>query len=200
VKNLSQACFLRRKSVKLELYKGDKVLIFIDESGIHKKVDHSTFSLAYIELKDSKEIDKKIIDIEEKLKIKSFHWAETAWPIKEKFIIEVLKLNFKAKIAIIKNPVNPGKELEKVLSHAIIEKNIKNVYIDGKKPKWYEHKIKKILRDKNLSVKKLKTVKDTQFAGIRLGDMVAGLARSYFDKKNPERFDKYYKKLKKRLL
>ena len=75
----------------------------------------------------------------------------------------------------------------------IIEKNIKNIYIDEKKSKRYERKIKKISQNnkkikklrkiKKISVKKLKTVKINQYAGIRLADMIAGLSRLYFDKK-----------------
>lgn len=176
-------------------------MIFIDESGIHKRVDHSTFALAYVEFDDYPEIEKKIIEIEKDLEIDSFHWAETVWSVKEKFMNETLKLDFKVKIAVVKNPVDPAAELEKILLHTIVERNIRNIYIDGKKPKWYENKIKNILRGKSISVKKLKTVKDSQSAGIRIADMVAGLSRSYFDKKKPEvRFTKFYKKLQKKII
>ena len=84
--------------------------------------------------------------------------------------------------------------------HTVIEKDIKNIYIDGKKPKWYENRIKHILRDKGISVKKLRTVKCSQFAGIRIADMVAGLSRSHFDRKNDNKFEKYYKKLEKKII
>lgn len=176
------------------------MIIFIDESGIHKKVDHSTFALAYIEFENYQHIEDKILHIEKKLNINYFHWSETVWHVKEKFMEEALKLNFKAKIAIVKNPINPAQEIEKVLRHTIVENNIKRIYIDGQKSKRYKYKIKHILRDKNISVKNLKIVKDEQCAGIRLADMVAGLARSYFDRKHPERFDKFYKKLEKKLI
>lgn len=176
------------------------MLIFIDESGIHKKVDHSTFALAYVETNDNELLTKQIEKIENKLKIDYFHWAETVWKVKEKFMDEALRLNFQTKIAVIKNPVNPAKELEKVLSHMIIERNIKNIYIDGQKPKWYERKIKKILKDKGLSVKKLKTARSNQFAGVRLADMIAGLSRSYFDKKNLDKISQYYKKLERKII
>lgn len=176
------------------------MIIFIDESGIHKKVDHSTFALAYVEFENYPIVEKKILDIETKLKIKYFHWSKTVWSVKEKFMEQALNLDFKAKIAIVKNPINPSKEIEKVLAHTIVEHDIKYIYIDGQKSKRYEHKIKHILRDKNISVKKLKIVKDEQSAGIRLADMIAGLSRSYFDKKNPEKFDKFYHKLEKKII
>lgn len=176
------------------------MFIFVDESGIHKSIDHSTFVLAYIKIENYSLLEKKIKEIENELKIDYFHWSETSWKVKEKFMSGTLSLDFQTKIAIIKNPVNSAKELEKVLSHMIIERNIKNIYIDGKKPKWYERKIKKILKDKNISVKKLKTVKINQYAGIRLADMIAGLSRSYFDKKNLDKISEYYKRLEKKII
>lgn len=53
------------------------MIIFIDESGIHKKVDHSTFALAYVEFENYPVVEKKILDIEAKLKIDYFHWSKT---------------------------------------------------------------------------------------------------------------------------
>ncbi|MDA2922962.1 DUF3800 domain-containing protein [Patescibacteria group bacterium AH-259-L07] len=176
------------------------MLIFIDESGIHKDVEHSTFVLAYIKTENYQVLEKQIIKIEKRLKIDYFHWAKTVWKVKEKFMDEALKLDFTTKIAVVKNPVNPVRELERVLVHMIVEKNIRNIYIDGKKPKWYERRIKKILRDKGISVKKLRTVKSTQYPGIRLADMIAGLTRSYFDKKNLDKISKYYKRLRKKII
>lgn len=174
--------------------------IFIDESGIHKKVDHSSFALVYIEIDNFEKIEKGIIEIERELNIEKFHWSEIAWKFKEKFIKEALKLDFKVKLAIIKNPVNPAKELERILSHMAIEKKISCIYIDGKKPKWYGLKIKKVLRDRGVSARKVKMIKDDQIACVRLADMVAGLSRSHFDKKNEKNLQKYYKKLERKLI
>lgn len=174
--------------------------IFIDESGIHKKVDHSSFALVYIEVDNFEKIEKGIIEIERELNIEKFHWSEIAWKFKEKFIKEALKLDFKVKLAIIKNPVNPAKELERILSHMAIEKKISCIYIDGKKPKWYGLKIKKVLRDRGVSARKVKMIKDDQIACVRLADMVAGLSRSHFDKKNEKNLQKYYKKLERKLI
>ncbi|MDI6602626.1 MAG: DUF3800 domain-containing protein [Patescibacteria group bacterium] len=176
------------------------MLVFIDESGIHKEMEHSTFVLVYIETENYGEIEKRILAVENQLKIDYFHWAKAVWKVKEKFMDAVLGLDFKVKIAIIKNPINPAQELERVLIHMVVERNIRNIYIDGKKPKWYERKIKKILRDKGISVRKLRTVKSSQYAGIRLADMVAGLSRSYFDKRNLERISNYYQRLKKKII
>lgn len=109
------------------------MLIFIDESGIHKKVDHSTFALSYIKFDNYSEVESIIIETEKKLGIEYFHWSETVWRVKEQFMNEILKLNFQAKVAIVKNPINPSNELEKVLLHTIVE-----------------NKIRKVLRDKEL--------------------------------------------------
>ncbi|MDX9856083.1 MAG: DUF3800 domain-containing protein [Candidatus Moranbacteria bacterium] len=174
--------------------------VFIDESGIHKKVDHSSFALVYVRIDNFDSIEKEIVEIERALNLKKFHWAETPWVVKEKFIQKILKLDFKVKIAIIKNPINPSDELERVLSHMAIEKNISGIFIDGKKPKWYERKIKKILRDKGVSARKVKTIDDDEIACARLADMIAGLSRSYFDRKHKEKFDRLYNMLEKKIV
>lgn len=51
--------------------------------------------------------------------------------------------------------------------------------IDSRKPKWYSLKLKKVLRDKGISVKKVITVrKDESSPGIRVSDCLAGLFRN----------------------
>lgn len=90
-------------------------------------------------------------------------------------------------------------ELERVLTHMLIERAITNIIIDGKKPKWYERRLKKILRDKGISVRKLRTKRAHQSAGVRVADMVAGPVRSYFDGKHPERIAPYYKRMEKKI-
>lgn len=176
------------------------MFIFIDESGIHKNVDHTSYVLVYIETENYILLNDKILDIEKELKIKEFHWAETVWNVKEKFLNKVLKLDFKVKVAILNNPINPSFELERVLSHLLVENDIDCVYVDGKKPKWYEKKIKNILRSKSFSVHKLKTVKSSQYPCIRIADMVAGLVRSFYDSKNLSKIGKYYKRLEKKII
>lgn len=174
--------------------------IFIDESGIHKNVDHSVYVLVLIEVKDYALFDNSVIFLEKEFNIKGFHWSNSAWPIKEKFINKALKLDFKIKVAVLDNPINPNDALEKVLSDLLIESDIDYVYIDGKKPKWYGKKIKNILRSKNFSVRKLKTVNSSQYPGIRIADMSAGLIRSFYDSKNLNRIEKYYRRLEKKII
>lgn len=176
------------------------MFVFIDESGIHKKIDHSTYALAYIKSENYQLLESKVCEIEKSLGIGYFHWSETVWAVKKRFMTEALKLDFTVKLAVVKNPIYPQKELERILRHLLVEKNISNVYIDGKQPKWYEKEIKNILRSKSFSARKLKTVKSSQYAGIRLADMVAGLARSYFDGKNLQKIESFYRTLEKKII
>jgi len=176
------------------------MFVFIDESGIHKKIDHSTYALVYLEAENYQLLENKVCQIEKSLGIEYFHWSKTVWDVKRKFMTEALGLDFSIKLAVVKNPVHPVEELERILRQLLVEKNISYVYIDGKQPKWYERKIKKILRSKNFSARKLKTVKSSQYAGIRLADMAAGLARSYFDGKNLERIEPFYRRLEKKII
>src|SRR3989344_4641009 len=63
--------------------------------------------------------------------------------------------------------------------------------------KWYEQRLKKVLRDRGISVKKLSTVRRESEVGIQLADALAGLIRYHYD--NPDRKDakKWFDKLKK---
>ena len=171
--------------------------IFIDESGVNKTTDHSTFSLVYVEVVNYPVLSQKILDIEKELGIEYFHWSKSTWPVKQKFIEAVIDLDFKVKIALVKNPIDPAREMERILPHLIIERDIAKIFIDGKKSRWYERKIKKILRDKMITIKKLKTVKDENEAGVRLADMLAGLTRWYFGSDKKQQVEKFYKKLER---
>jgi len=173
------------------------MVIFIDESGIHKQTGHSTASVVYVEVKNLEKFENQLKRIEKDLKISSFHWAEERWFMKNKFLSRIFDLNFTVKVAIFENPVKPAAMLEVVFQHLIIEENIKNIFIDGEKPKWYEHKLKKVLRDKGIAVKKLKTVRSKSEVGIQLADALASLIRYYHD--NPQEKDakKWFNKLKK---
>ncbi|MDO8452817.1 MAG: DUF3800 domain-containing protein [bacterium] len=173
------------------------MIIFIDESGTHKQVDHSTIALVYVEVENLEVFEKAIVDIEEKLKIKYFHWTDEKWEKREKFIEQLIKLDFFLKVAILKNPIRLSKSLEEALKHLVVEENIKKIVLDGRKPKWYSQGLKKVLRDKGVSVKKIVTVrKEESSPGVRVADCLAGLIRSYYD--NPNNLSsRLYKKLKK---
>ncbi len=174
------------------------MIVFIDESGIHKQTGHSTTAVVYVEIRNLEKVEKQILKILKSLNIDSFHWAEHGWKVREKFFKQAINLNFIFKVAIFENPVSSSKMMELVFQHLITEKEIKRLFIDGKKPKWYERKLKKILRDKGISLRKLKTIrKEASHPGIQLADALAGLARYHTD--NPSRKDAKYwfRKLKR---
>src|SRR3989338_8519008 len=124
--------------------------VFIDESNIHTSIGNSTFVLVYIEVNNYLKINEKILAIERELLINNFHWSQSSLPLKDKFLEKILFLDFKFKLAVIKNPINSLQEMERILPHMAIESNIFKIIIDGNKPKKYERKIKKILRDRGL--------------------------------------------------
>ena len=160
------------------------MVIFIDESGIHKSVDHSSFAMAYIGFENVEAIEKAIIAIEKKHNISHFKWTDLPWKLRAAFLTDVAKLPFKAKVAVFRNPIRPDEALEWSAQYLLIEKDFKAIYVDGKKPRWVELRLKKVLRDKGISVKKLKTLRDESSPGIRLADALAGVTRAYYD--NPK--------------
>lgn len=160
------------------------MVIFIDESGTHKQIDHATMAVVYVEIIDPEKFQEDLKKIVKKLNIEYFHWADAGWEVRSKFIRKICILNFKFKVAVFKNPVHPEKMIEMVFNQLITEKNISKILIDGKKPKWYEHRMKKVLRDKGVTVKKLKTVRSVSDFGIQVADALAGLVRYSYD--NPK--------------
>lgn len=172
------------------------MIIFIDESGIHKSVDHSVISFVYICFEGAEQIENEILKIEGFLGIQKFHWSnfssKSGWELREKFLKAISKLDFTFKVAIMKNPINMATALEYSLGYLIIEKKIRKIIIDGKKPRWYGQRLKKVLRDKGISVKKVRTLNDESSAGLRLADALAGFIRSHYDKPT-ERTIRLYK-------
>ena len=85
------------------------MLIFIDESGIHKKENHSVISFVYVCIEDAENLEDKIEKIEKDLNITNFHWSDFGskfgWRIRKEFLKRVNKLNFTFKIALIENPI-----------------------------------------------------------------------------------------------
>src|SRR3989344_3208867 len=126
------------------------MIIFVDESGIHKSIDHSVFAMAYIEFENSAVIEKKIIEIEKKHAINNFKWAYLPWKLRGAFISDIASLPFTAKVAVFRNPINPSYALEWSAQYLLLEKRFKAIYVDGKKPRWVELRLKKVLRDKGI--------------------------------------------------
>lgn len=174
------------------------MVIFIDESGTHKQSGHAANAVVYITLDDIEEVESQLRQIIADMDLKSFHWAEHGWKIREKFLKKVIKLEFKFKVGIFKNPVKTGEMTETVFQHLITEKDIELVWIDGKQPRWYERRLKKVLRDKGISVRKLRTVRDeVSQPGIQLADALAGLSRYHFENPNAKDAKKWFERLRK---
>lgn len=171
--------------------------IYIDESATNKQAGHATIALVYLEVTNMELFENAIQEIENELGIRYFHWSDERWKTREAFMTKLLKLDFKLKVAILENPVKLSQSMEDALKHLVIEQNIRKIVIDGRKPKWYSQKIKKVLRDKGISVKKIVTIrKDESSPGVRVADCLAGLVRYYHD--NPESMaNQWYNKLKK---
>lgn len=174
------------------------MIIFIDESGTHKQSGHSSIALVYIEVTSVDKFEKAVEQIEKDLEITYFHWTDERWDTRIAFIQRLLELDFICKVAVIENPIRVEKKLEEVLQHLVIEKHISKIVIDGKKPRWYSLRLKKVLRDKNISVKKITTVRrDETSSGLRVADCLAGLTRYAFDQPKSTA-EKWYKQLKKK--
>lgn len=174
--------------------------IFIDESGIDKQDGKSSIALVYLEVNKLDYLQNSVIKIEKELEIEYFHWAYSKWEVRQKFIDEICKNEFFVKIALIKNPFRSNSGYEYALEHLIIEKNITNIIIDGKKSKRYEKKFKKILRDKGISVRKLKTGNDEGYPALRVADAIAGTVRYYNENPNNGNIINIYKQISKKIL
>lgn len=175
------------------------MVVFIDESGIHKQGGHSTTAVVYVEVVNKEKFELAMIQIEKELRISSFHWADERWFMREKFLTRVADLDFKVKVAVFKNPTDPEGMIEAVFEQLLTESNIRKVLIDGKKPRWYEQKLKKVLRDRGVTAKKLRTVRsEASEPGIQLADALAGLVRNYYDEPSGEVAKRLLNRLKKK--
>jgi len=161
-------------------------MIFIDESGVHKQEGKSSVVLVYVLVDNVENLEKAIIKTENGLKITSFHWAKHIWKIRQRFIQTLQKEDFTVKAAIVQNPFNENR-FEDAVKALLTERKINKIVLDGQKPKWYLRRLKKILRERGISVKKIKAGNDRSFPCLRLADAYAGLVRTYWeDKQNKE--------------
>lgn len=174
------------------------MIIFIDESGIHRKDGKSLVALVYVVVNNLENIEQSIERTEESLKISSFHWPRHIWKIRNKFLIPLLKENFEVKVSIIDNPFNQ-KVFEESLTYLITERKIDKIIIDGKKPKWYVLRLKKVLREKGISVKKIRFGNDKSYPCLRLADVYAGLLSTYFNDQKNEKAKELYELANKKI-
>lgn len=160
------------------------MIISIDESGVHKQDGKSVIALVYVEVANAEAIDQLVLDTERQAGMKDFHWAHRNWQLREAFIKGIAAGDFKVKVAYVTNPIFMDKALAEALQHLIAERNIGQILIDGDKPKAYTRQLKKVLRDKGITVKKIRSVNDESYPMIRIADAVAGAARATYDDPN----------------
>lgn len=99
-------------------------------------------------------IDTEITKVEKELNIVKFHWSETSWPVKIKFFNKVVTLPFTFVSDVFNNPINQEKVLESFIFKILKNQDIEVLYIDGAKPRWYASRLKKLLRDHGISIKR----------------------------------------------
>ncbi len=167
--------------------------IFLDESGIHKQDGVSTIALVYISVATISKIEQAVLNIEAKLKIQAFHWSHSSWEVRRKFAESISKENFSIQVALLNNPFRESTSYEYALRHLLVEQDISALIIDGKKNKQYERKIKKVLRDKGVSVRKLRTVNDRAYPALRIADLVAGIVRNKYENEGEKKVEALYK-------
>ena len=100
------------------------------------------------------------------------------WKLRLKFAEKIKDLDFYVKAVVYKNPILPDFGLKYSLFEFVKVKDVKSVFIDGKKNKDYEKELKGLLRNKGLKVH-IRIVDDKKESLIRLADFIAGLIRSY---------------------
>ncbi|MCE9585273.1 DUF3800 domain-containing protein [Candidatus Nomurabacteria bacterium] len=174
--------------------------IFLDESGVDKQKSKSSIVLVYITTDNLNILQNAVVEIEKRIGIKNFHWTYSNWKVRKVFIEEISKQDFKVKVALIQNPFYADISYEYALQHLVIEKNVVSLIIDGKKGRSYERKFKKVLRDKGISVKKLKTGNDESFPALRIADAIAGAIRFRYDNPDDSRIKNLYDKFHKKIL
>src|SRR3990167_5281352 len=173
--------------------------IFLDESGVDKQNGKSLIALVYITVDNLDILQNAVLSAEKLVGIKNFHWSYSTWKVRKLFIEEICKQDFKIKVALIKNPFFASSGYEYALQHLVVEKNVVHLIIDGRKGRNYERKFKKVLRDKGISVKKLKTANDEAYPALRIADAIAGAVRYRYenpdDKRIKEIYERFYKKI-----
>lgn len=55
------------------------MIVFIDESGVHKTDGHSCFALVYVATNNAELLERSIIEIERRNRMTAFHWTDQPW-------------------------------------------------------------------------------------------------------------------------
>jgi hypothetical protein len=174
--------------------------IFLDESGVDKREGKSSIALVYITVENLDILQNAVLHTEKIIGIKNFHWSYSTWKVRKLFIDEICRQDFKIKVALIKNPFFANSGYEYALQHLVVERNVIALIIDGKKGRNYERKFKKVLRDKGISVKKLRTANDESYPALRLADAIAGAVRYRYENGDDKRIKEIYKRFSGKIL
>lgn len=166
-----------------------ELILYVDESGIHKSAEHSSFAFVYVQVDDREFVQSEIIKIEKSLEIAHFHWSHLStskgWNTRRKFIEKTLRLPFSFKYTVVNNPIVVLNELHDALFVIIGDDVITEIYIDGKQPVWVARQLKKSLRDRGFSIRRVLHVDDVDEPIIRLADALANVIRIYHNKPTP---------------
>lgn len=166
----------------------EKIDVYIDESGVSRKVGYSVYCLVLLPKIAKIVLDEKISAFEQKHKISPFHWREQSWNIKLKFLHFTKKIDsWNCLIAVVDNKKHPFVTPEQIIAKALLGNLVGTMYIDGKKTRKYIHAVKQSLKESGLQISKLKMVRSSSCGGLRIADSVAGLfRRSLEGKLEPE--------------
>jgi hypothetical protein len=174
--------------------------IFLDESGTHRQEGISTIALVYLAIENINTFQNAIISIEKEIGKNTFHWSHSLWSDKAKFITAISKQQFIIKVAIIKNPFYANSAYRFALGELVVEKKVTAIIVDGKKEKSYDRKLKKVFRDKGVSVNKLRTANDESYPALRAADAIAGLIRYRHENPNDAQANTLYQKIMKKII
>ncbi len=173
--------------------------IFLDESGTHKNTGNTSVVLVFVTSTNLETLNSGVIEIENQLGIKYFHWTEYSWKFKEKFLRGITHLPFSLKVLVFKNPFS-WDHYEKALRYAGIDDGMDVLIVDGKKPRHFRKEYKKILRSHGIVLKKLVLGNDRAYPALRIADFVAGLMRSYSENPSQLKVKKMHDLLRSKII
>jgi hypothetical protein len=154
------------------------MVFLLDESNIHSQEGISSVALIHVDsLEGLHAFDAHVLAAENRLRIRPFHWWKSNWRTRGNFLREVIAFDFGIRVALFHNPINIESVLEQALPYLITEREVHRLIVDGSKPKEYASRLKKVLRDKGITVKKLRTEADHARPALRAADCVAGVVR-----------------------
>ncbi|MGW1809253.1 hypothetical protein [Streptomyces sp. NPDC002078] len=156
------------------------MVFLLDESNIHSQDGMSSVVLVHVaDLEQLLALDAHVEAVERRLSIRPFHWWKSNWRVRHDFIRGLLEFDFRVRVGLFNNPVDIEAALEHALPYLLTETEVRRLIIDGSKPKEYASRLKKVLRDKGVTVKKLKLESDQARPALRVADALAGLMRHH---------------------